>query len=457
MLDWQLGVCPTPKSGSTNDASVRDGETFAALEAEISKLTDLHGQSTTDWKQVAQLAAVLLREEGKDLSVAVWLLLAWLHCEGVQGLAAGIRVLRDVHEHHWETMTPPVTRLRGRRNQMEWLIHQLEKELGRLDATNVPLSQEQHEALMADWNKLDQIWQQKDDQAPAIFKLRNTLMETGVAADTEPVIGSGDEPDPAVESTGPVVQEHDTVASQPAPQKQADAVVQDVQDGADLDTEAAVERVVDEGLAAVHASLQDLPDPLMLLPLLYRFNRLSAWLVLDALPPAPDDVSGIPAPSSAEQDALQRLVEAGDVLSVLRFVESRVATHRFWLDLHRIAYQAAQSLPQGQPAADAIAFETQCLLRRLPGIVTISFANGQPFADAATRDWIATLGAAAPAAPASVQPATSLTPAQPVVAENTLGMATLLVAARAEAQAAAQLLDGVVARLQSGSEQFIQR
>lgn len=488
MLDWQLGISPI-QAERPQGSSPRDGESFAALEAEIDKLIDLHGQSGPDWKLVSEQASVILRDQGKDLNVAVWLTLGWLHCKGASGLAAGVRVLRDLHQEYWDTMTPAVTRLRGRRNQIEWLIEHLEKVLGNVEPGWSDLEQSQHNELLADWDVLDGLWQEYDEQAPALFKLRRVLADIGYVGEDSPNedvgAASAGTADVNVTQLEPGAQAHqdkesgvsgaDATSGPTAPPAQTPSpavasgapvsaavqtpfVTAESLEGAVLDSAAAVERHIDQGLDAIQAGLQTLPDELLLAPMLFRFNRMCAWMTLDTLPPATEGETRVPAPAPADQDALQRLLDANDALSILRFVESRLPLHRFWLDLNRVACQAAQSLPEGQGAAEVIAFESRCLIQRLPGVHELSFINGQPFADADTQAWLSSLDVVTPAPVVSVAPVVSATHnGSAAVSADALSMATLLAVAGAETQAALRLLNVVASRLQAGSDQFTQR
>lgn len=489
MLDSQLGVCPIHAEHPAG-SNPRDGDAFALLEAEINKRLDLNAQAPTDWPLVCKLSAGILRDEGKDLSVGTWLLLGWTNCKGATGLVSGVRVLHDLHVHYWDTMTPPAARLRGRRNQMEWLLQELEAILTQNSSDWVALEPQQHDDLIADWDALDAMWQDRDDQAPALFRLRRMLMElarsegddasdeanssdassqsvseakngsaeSGISGAVDASSVSGPATSDSIPASADTVQHTARTASTGV--VASSAVASPSANGSDgnasvvPDSAAEVERVIDQGFDAMDAVLRDLPDDLIMMPVLYRLNRVRAWLTLDALPPSVEGVSRIPAPPSADQDGLQRLVEADDPQSVLRFAELRLTPYRFWLDLNRIAYQAAQALPEGQPIADAIAQESLNLLQRLPGLQDLSFNNNQPFADSATHDWLASLAGDVSVPVKRTERAGSI---QSGVSADTLSMATLLAAAGAETQAAARLLDVVAARLQSGSDQFIQR
>ena len=107
-------------------SAFRDGADYATAQAELAKLVDANGQGAVDWSRVVQASASILATQAKDLTVSVWLAAGCLHTRGLPGLADGLYVLRRVITAFWDTMTPAVSRLRGRRNQMEWLADQLE-------------------------------------------------------------------------------------------------------------------------------------------------------------------------------------------------------------------------------------------------------------------------------------------------------------------------------------------
>ncbi|WP_233564628.1 type VI secretion system protein TssA [Achromobacter sp. K91] len=59
-----------------------------------------------DWPLVAALCQEALATQGKDLQVAAWLCEAWTRLHGLEGLAAGIRVLDGLLQRYWETAWP---------------------------------------------------------------------------------------------------------------------------------------------------------------------------------------------------------------------------------------------------------------------------------------------------------------------------------------------------------------
>src|SRR5690606_6299883 len=92
--DSELGKCAIATHPADYDP--RESALFAELEQEIDKLASLHAAGSPDWSRVAQSAQRYLREEAKDLTVAVWLSVAWLHTAGGVGLTAAGTVLADL-------------------------------------------------------------------------------------------------------------------------------------------------------------------------------------------------------------------------------------------------------------------------------------------------------------------------------------------------------------------------
>jgi type VI secretion system protein ImpA len=63
---------------------------------------------SADWPKVVQTATQILKTESKDLQVAVWLIEGIVKRNGFAGLRDGLKVLRGLHEHFWDSMYPLV-------------------------------------------------------------------------------------------------------------------------------------------------------------------------------------------------------------------------------------------------------------------------------------------------------------------------------------------------------------
>ena len=60
---------------------------------------------------------------------ALWLTVALLRSHGVAGLAAGLGLCHDLVTHFWDSMFPPVKRLRARMTLLQWLADSIERDL----------------------------------------------------------------------------------------------------------------------------------------------------------------------------------------------------------------------------------------------------------------------------------------------------------------------------------------
>ncbi|MBX9785771.1 MAG: type VI secretion system protein TssA [Alphaproteobacteria bacterium] len=59
-----------------------------------------------DWEKVSQLCQMVLIHQTKDLQIAAWLTEAWLHLEGLAGLAKGLNLITQLTQKFWENIHP---------------------------------------------------------------------------------------------------------------------------------------------------------------------------------------------------------------------------------------------------------------------------------------------------------------------------------------------------------------
>lgn len=59
-----------------------------------------------DWDQVDRLCQEALKHRTKDLHIAAWLTEAWLHLEGIGGLARGLELILGLTQNFWKTIHP---------------------------------------------------------------------------------------------------------------------------------------------------------------------------------------------------------------------------------------------------------------------------------------------------------------------------------------------------------------
>ena len=406
-----LGSCPIQADRPVG-ASPREGDCYAVLQAQIDRLTDIHATAPVDWELVVQSAETILRDQGKDWSVGVWLTAGLFHTRGLAGLADGIHALRDLVTTYWDDMSPPATRLRGRRNQMQWLLDLLNEQLSRIDVSFVSLPGPLHAALLADWDALDTAWQLHDSDPPAFYGLRASLahLPTEATNDREPVLEDGASADhnaghvwtdasttserqgfaqgvavsPASGGTDAADESGSPIKTRTLPPAVSDTTL--FAPSADSDPGA----LADAGLAALRPLLDWCLNECPTLPLLFRLNRVCAWATLVQAPPAVQGLTRLPPPADQVVVGYEQILQGGQAEAALHFAESRLIGHRYWLDLNHTSHAALIRLG-ATDAAETVAFETRHLLGRLPELTAMTFSDGRPFASAQTLDWLQAL------------------------------------------------------------------
>ena len=324
-----------------------DGEAFQALKAELEKLTGLYSQRI-DWHLVEVLALRVL-EQQREISAAIWLGCAWFKCRGLPGLVDASDLWWQLFNRHWETMNPPVARLRARRNQLLWLLDFLHAEL---KAEFEGLEQAVWEQLQHRWQAIAEVWQKHDDQ---LVDFARVLL----ACQALPCV--------AVQSALQPVQEE--VLLEPDPESPP----------------AVVRITVPE---AVNALVGQCIEQSLLSPLLYRLNRLQAWSEIRQAPEASLKGSVIPPPSLMQLEHFARVQEGAVAEHILGFCESHLSSLPFWFDLSRASHDALVQVEAFEAAA-AVVLEVNALLQRVPALAGLAFANGLPFADPQTQAWLA--------------------------------------------------------------------
>ncbi|MCA3185672.1 MULTISPECIES: type VI secretion system protein TssA [unclassified Cupriavidus] len=125
----------------------------------------------------------------------------------------------------------------------------------------------------------------------------------------------------------------------------------------------------------------------------YRLMRCVRWDTLTEVPPS--EAGGktrLVAPRAELRAQMKRLVLQKQWPQLLDRVEQAFAegANHFWLDLQYYAF-TAQDHAGGHYAQvrDLLATDCALMLERLPGLAQLAFADGSPFADDTTLEWIA--------------------------------------------------------------------
>lgn len=336
----------------------RYSDDFLLVKREIDKLQD------NDYGLVQELCCALLTEQAKDLRVAGYLLIAAVARAGLAGLldaAAGFRLLLSdfwdiCHPRRDSARLAALSLLNGTR------FEALTREAGRaatieqltalrrvVDDINTLLRGHfGDEALQ--WRALDG-WLKVKLQAPR-------LVET--SATTAP-------PAPAVTA----------VESSPA---QADAATG--RPGHDWTIRS--EREAHALTCALSTYYREQGAQAQAL----AYTRALRWGGL-CLPSAVQGRTRVSAPRSAAVAALENQQRLNDPEALLELCESLFLEPggQFWLDLQYVSWEAAKA----SGSVDLALFyaeQSRFLLRRFPSLADLSFDDGRPFADPATRAWL---------------------------------------------------------------------
>lgn len=123
----------------------------------------------------------------------------------------------------------------------------------------------------------------------------------------------------------------------------------------------------------------------------YRLMRGVRWDILEKAPPADGGKTQLQGPNPQQRTYFQNLVAQKDWKTALEKAEAAFASgaNHFWLDLQRIIVTACKELGAAYaPVGNAVLIETAYFLKRVPEVVSMSFSDGAPFCDDATKDWI---------------------------------------------------------------------
>ncbi len=119
--DAFLALVATPIPGDApGGRNVRYDEPYTSLEAELGRLDNPAG-GEPDWKKAIDLAKAVLSGHSKDIMAVSWATYAGLRLTRLTGLAIGLAACRDLLMKFWDTSFPAATRVKARRNALEWL------------------------------------------------------------------------------------------------------------------------------------------------------------------------------------------------------------------------------------------------------------------------------------------------------------------------------------------------
>ncbi|WP_434631558.1 type VI secretion system protein TssA [Pseudomonas sp. Z1-29] len=359
-----LASCPV-SSENFAGVDVRFSDEYEVLERELGKAQSMHENGQIDWLKVLEKSEALLRTQSKDLRVAAWLTWALYQRESFQGLLAGLGLLRHLCKNHWLELHPVKTRTRAA--SFHWLVPRLEQALSEDVAIGKQLPLFRH--LAEQLEDLDAVFTTHlGNDAPLVLPLCRRLK--GMIQR----VTSG-QPQPG--SVGTMV----------AQVKQA--ATQLLASGAPIENERDAHRVLRAQQESARTLCawwlkQKVTDARAL-----RLNRTLLWLGIDAVPERnAEQVTQLRRLPVDKLKAYQDRRERGEYADLLVEIETSLTKAPFWFDGQRLAWECLQEL-NAESAMREVEVHFALFIHRLPGVVELRWHDGEPFADPATRAWIA--------------------------------------------------------------------
>jgi type VI secretion system protein VasJ len=126
-------------------------------------------------------------------------------------------------------------------------------------------------------------------------------------------------------------------------------------------------------------------------PAPFRLARGFKWGALLAPPPAENGKTMIPPYIEQRKAFLSGLLDRAQFAELVDEAEVSFYEFPLWLDLQRYVVTAMDALGGSFSAArDGVAEDVAGFVRRFPDLPALTFSEGTPFADGATREWIET-------------------------------------------------------------------
>lgn len=350
---WDNWLAPiTPDSPLGDDPGYDDD--FQQMREEVNKL------SGADTGLVCALAEKLLTSVCKDVRVATYYIWARLHIDGESGMADSLALLAGLVQRFGDELHPQ--RGNSRKLALEWLAGSrvldsltLYPEVTKSDFERIVGALALIEESVASWEEST-----RPKFGNLYAALENRLAQSGG-------------PDSIIPQNSSAAVHYSAYASPEAP------VLKPVASGRDLLDQAKL----------LAKYLFDQPNGWLSGHHLMKSIRLDT---LNELPPlASDRRTRLLPPKPDSRALLKRLYLQQSWLELLEQTDYLfgLGVNHLWLDLQWYAYQALLKL--GAPYdswAGIIQQDLNGLLIRLPGLQTLAFNDGTPFADEVTMNWI---------------------------------------------------------------------
>lgn len=378
----------------------------------------------TNWESMATLADTVLRTCCKHLQAAVYLAVALMRTQGLAGLVEGTGIVRDMVCLQWESMQPPVQRMRGRVNALVWWHEQAgdfvrqyvdetpHADLAKLFGNMVRDLQEalderlgERAPILRDLQRFaEQLRGAEERNAPPLPVLQKYLEEQEAQnalagkegedrkqQDNKPAALAAPltRVPPDTPQTSWVQTRTGTLGSLPAPGTVRAQRGQGEQDEQDADGNVSATVLLDRALEQLALAAERFAGEGTWHPLRCAALCQSLWLAIARAPQADEEgITNMPAPEIAQREGIHQLQESprADAAAALR-AERALRENRFWLDAAHALVRVLEAMGETQ-SAQRMAGETEHLVRLYPTLLSARFADGSPMAGELSSAWL---------------------------------------------------------------------
>ncbi|MDR1360535.1 MAG: type VI secretion system protein TssA [Deltaproteobacteria bacterium] len=363
-----LGERPVP-GGQPAGQDARYTQEYADVLAEIEKLNFSGQGETASWPLIEKKAAAILADFSKDIPMAAYLAVALFRNRGFAGMLAGTRLLRGLLSNFWETAWPPPKRLRGRINALAWWHERAASFLREQTTAEAHPAPELQNDLLQALDGLDKALNSLMPDAAPLQDLLTAVQRLSPPAPAASPAPEGQNPKGAAQSS----------ETPPPPDRPVEA------EEPSGDPATLRRRFAAAAQAYLAAARLEKPAD----ESLWRLSRLISWGSIASTPQAENGQTLLPAPDMAPLALARQILAGGKALEAAFLAEDFFSTAPFCLDAQEFICKALAGLgPQFSGAAQAVREECARFAARLPGLETLRFNDGSPFAAPRTIAWL---------------------------------------------------------------------
>jgi type VI secretion system protein VasJ len=363
-------------------------EKFEQIKLEIDKLSSLAGDSC-NWGSVASMSEEILQEKSKDFRIGCYLACCRMREGTLASVLDGLLFLSELTTRFWEGMYPPLNRIRARAGMIGWMSDQSADAVMniKLKAADGDLVK----AIESTSNALDGTFREKfGDHYPGMVKLRD-----GIKHLVRTVPKEAPKPPPAAPKPAEPAAAPGAAAGAPAPPAPVAPPPMFASGGGGGATAASLASA-DEAKKSIEPTARLMVKMGQLLraekpenPMAYKLGRFGLWLELTQAPVVMNGNTLVPPPGAHIKTRLESLASSQDWLTLLNEADTNGSNFMLWLDPQRFVSTAMSALGAlFLKAKEELLLQVALMLKKVPTLPTLKFADGSPYADAQTQMWV---------------------------------------------------------------------